>query len=202
MPKARPSKPWNKVSLSYVRTHMDTLSVEEIAKDLGMSQLKVERKISELKAITLPEKPVPAVCPMPEPENKKLVLTTTPAPPAPAKPITAKARASLDRFSTTGADGNKVPGVAVLTPAQALQDDSDLGASPFGSTVMTEAQKHYIRTKHTELTPEQIAKDVGLLPFEVRQYIEALNPENQGRKKFYDRNKNAIHKLREEDPIR
>lgn len=172
----------NKVQLTYIQTQMYKVSPEEIAKDLDVPLSTVKKQI----------------------EVFRQQDAATPAPP-PTEGVgkAPQKKSALERFQTTSsATGEPIPGVAVLTPQQAQQDDADLGASPFGCADLTEAQRTYIRDKMGQIPPDQIAKDCGLPPFVVRQVIEALNPAQVGREKFYERHRQNLHKIRPNEPIR
>lgn len=172
-PAAKP-QPLTRVQLTYIRAQMDKVSVEEIAADLGLPVLRVQRQVDKYRQ-----------------ED-----AAAPPPPPPEGAGDAAARTPLKRLVAHPS------GAAVMTGDQSLADDAALGASPFESVPVTEAQRSYIVQKKDLLPAEQIARDCSLPPYVVRQVIDCLDRPREGREKFYSRHKDSLHKIRPDEPTR
>ncbi len=187
--KKGPRRAITKIEKGYVHDQMYKVSVEAIASDLELPVARVRKLIEELRAQDAAE----PVTEAPEGPGRAAACPEKQQPLVP--PV--KQSKAMDVFLDPRNNG-----AIVMTGQQSMQDDADLGASPYSVTPTTEAQRHYIQEKMKELSPEQIAKDVGLLPLHVRQIIDGLNPANVGREKFYERHRNNLHKINPDKPIK
>ena len=179
-PKKTKAVPLDKVQLSYIRQHMHSTTAEDIAADLKIPPARVRRQVEKFRAEDAANPPPPP----PEGAGQPAVRTPT----------------ALERMQYKDEDGRAKPGVTVMTGAQSMANDDAVGASPFGVGQLTEAQRAYIVEKKGKLPVEQIAKDVGLLPFQVSQFMETLDPDRRGREDWFKRNKDHLHKIRPDKP--
>ncbi len=179
--KKRPAKPaeakptLTRVAMTYIEAQLYKTSIKEIAADLSLPVKQVREYADQLRTL----------------DGKK---TTQPPTEGLGKAATREKLYAKD-------ENNRWKGATVMTAAESMQGDIDAGVSPFACVHITESQKAYIQSHMKDLTEEQLAKDTGLRPVDVRQVVESLNPQRTGREKFMKRHRNSIHKIRPNEPI-
>jgi hypothetical protein len=171
-----------KVQKTYIRAHMNSISAQEIAKDLKQPVVLVERQIAQFR----------------EEDGEK-----PPTPPVQGAGAAARRVDPAEECrGVSMSTGEKIPGVTVLTPRQSQLNDEATGSSPFSCGVVTEAQRQYLKNNADKLSVAQLATDTGLTTFMVRDVLGQLTAPEIGRKEFLERNRKHIHVIEEGKPIR